>query len=59
MSVFAAITMYHGMILPFFDYADIIYEACNKGILDSMQKMQNRGLRIAAYKHYRDKSSEQ
>ena len=33
------------MILPFFDYADIFYEACPKHLLSTLQRMQNRALR--------------
>ena len=33
------------MILPFFDYADIFYEACPKHLLSKLQRMQNHALR--------------
>ena len=33
------------MILPFFDYADVFYEACPKHLLSKLQRMQNRALR--------------
>ena len=37
--------VYKMMILPFFDYADVFYEACPKHLLSKLQRMQNRALR--------------
>ena len=34
------------MVLPYFDYGDIIYQGTSKKHLDKIQKLQNRGLRI-------------
>ncbi len=41
-----AVKIYKGMILPFFDYADIIYMGGNKGQLLKLQRIQNRALKI-------------
>ncbi len=40
------ITLYNAIILPHFDYADIIYEAGNKGDLDRLQRLQTKAARI-------------
>jgi hypothetical protein len=45
----AALSVYRGMILPFFDYADIAYEGCSKAQLAKLQRMQNSGLRTVHY----------
>jgi hypothetical protein len=34
------------MILPYFDYADIVYDGCVSKIQEKLQKLQNRALRI-------------
>ena len=41
-----ALKIYKSMILPYFDYGDVIYDAANKCILDKLQRLQNRGLKI-------------
>ena len=38
--------IYKAMILPYFDYADIIYDKANQGELDILQRVQNRCLKI-------------
>ena len=38
--------IYKAMILPYFDYADIIYDKANQGELDKLQRVQNRCLKI-------------
>ena len=43
---YAAIRIYKAMILPYFDYADIIYDKANQGYLDKLQRVQNRCLKI-------------
>ena len=42
----AAISVYKSMILPYFDYCDIIYDASNKGQLDRLQRLQNKCLKV-------------
>ena len=34
------------MILPYFDYGDIIYGSANKDGLDKLQRLQNKGLKL-------------
>ena len=34
------------MILPFFDYADIVFDKANQIDLDKLQRLQNRCLKI-------------
>ena len=43
-----ALQIYKSMILPFFDYADVIYSRANTTILDKLQRLQNRCLKICA-----------
>ena len=42
----AAIQVYKSMIIPYFDYGDVIYHCSSKKLLDKLQKLQNRGLKI-------------
>ena len=42
----AAIQIYKSMVIPYFDYGDVLYQGTNKKHLDKLQKLQNRGLRI-------------
>ena len=41
-----AIKIYKGMILPYFDYGDVVYVGGNNNILDKLQRLQNRALKI-------------
>ncbi len=38
--------LYKSIVLPHFDYCDIIYGTCSKQNLDMLQKLQNRAARI-------------
>ena len=38
--------IYNSMILPYFDYADVIYNSATKDLTDRLQKLQNRAGRI-------------
>ena len=42
----SAETIFKTMILPYFDYADIFYEATTVQNLSKLQRLQNRALRI-------------
>ena len=42
----AAIQIYKSMVIPYLDYGDIIYHCSSIQLLDKLQKLQNRGLRI-------------
>ena len=37
------------MVLPYFDYGDLIYAAANMCLLDKLQRLQNKALRIIGY----------
>ena len=41
-----ALKIYKSMILPYFDYGDIIYGSANKDGLDKLQRLQNKGLKL-------------
>ena len=41
-----AVQIYKSMILPYFDYADVIYSNSNSGDLDKLQRVQNRCLKV-------------
>ena len=41
-----AISIYKSMILPYFDYCDVIYSASNKGQLEKLQRLQNKCLKV-------------
>ena len=41
-----ALSIYKAMLLPYFDYGDIIYDKANCKDLDKLQKLQNKCLRI-------------
>ena len=41
-----AITIYKSMILPYFDYADVIFGNANAGELDKLQRLQNCCLKL-------------
>ena len=41
-----AISIYKSMLLPYFDYADIIFDKANAGSLKKLQTLQNKCLRV-------------
>ena len=41
-----ALQIYKSMILPYLDYADVIFHNSNTGDLAKLQRLQNRGLRL-------------
>ena len=41
-----ALKIYKSMILPYFDYGDVIYNQGNQDGLDKLQRLQNRCLKI-------------
>ena len=41
-----AIKIYKGMILPYFDYGDVVYMGGRKDMLEKLQRLQNRALKI-------------
>ena len=42
-----ALKIYKSMILPYFDYGDVIYNSANQERLDKLQRLQNRCLKIS------------
>ena len=44
--VHTSLTLYKSMILPHFDYGDIIYEATSNENLNDLQILQNKCLRL-------------
>ena len=42
----SAADVYKSMILPYFDYCDIIYSQTATECLDKLQRLQNKGIRI-------------
>ena len=42
----ASINLYKAMILPYFDYADVIYDGASNTHLKQLQNIQNRALRL-------------
>ncbi len=38
--------LYNAILVPHFDYGDIVYESCTQNNLDRLQKMQNQAVRI-------------
>ena len=46
-----AIKIYNGMILPYFDYGDVVYMGGNKTMLDKLQRLQVQHLRCLKVEH--------
>ena len=42
----AAIQIYKSMVIPYFDYGDILYNCSSEKLFTKLQKLQNRGLKI-------------
>ena len=40
-----ALSIYKAMILPYFDYCDVIYQGAGKEILEKLQRLQNKCLK--------------
>ena len=49
----SALQIYKTMLLPYFDYADVIFDQANKKDADKLQILQNKCLRICMYKDRR------
>ena len=54
MSNRTALLVYKTMILPFFDYADVIYHNARVNELDKLQRLQNRALKLCLGLHKRE-----
>ena len=53
-----AIAIYRSMILPLFDYCDVVWASLNKGLADRIQRLQNRAARIIMKYNYDTRSAE-
>ena len=49
--VYTAIKIYKTMILPILEYGDVIYDGANQKILNDLQTIQNRILRICVQRN--------
>ena len=47
---------YNALITPYFDYCDIVWGNCNKGLSDRLQKLQNRAARVITQSDYEIRS---
>ena len=45
-------TIYNALILPHFDYCDVVWGNINKGLADRIQKLQNRAARVITSSNY-------
>ena len=43
---YSALRIYKAMLLPYFDYADIVYDKARQSDLDKLQRVQNKSLKI-------------
>ena len=39
-------TIYYSLVLPYFDYCDVVWGDCSKTRADKLQKLENRAARI-------------
>ena len=53
-----ALKIFKSMILPYFDYADVVYHTANSGDLDKLQRLQNRCLKVFLGLHKRYETKE-
>ena len=42
----SALKIYKSMVLPYFDYGDVVYGTASRDRLDKLQRLQNKGLKI-------------
>ena len=51
---YVLVKVYNSLIQPHFDYCNVVWENCNKGLSEKLQRLQNRAARIlmsASYDH--------
>ena len=46
------LTIYNALILPLFDYCDVVWDNLDKGLAERIQKLQNRAARIITQSSY-------
>lgn len=52
------ILIYKALVQPHFDYCDVVWGNCNKGLTDRLQKLQNRAARVITRTNYETRSAE-
>lgn len=52
------LTIYKALVLPHFDYCDVVWGNCNKGLADRLQKLQNRAARVITRSDYSIRSAD-
>ena len=45
-TIHAAFEMYNSLILPIFDYCDVVWSSCNKADMESLESLQRRASKI-------------
>ena len=53
-----ALRIFKSMVLPYFDYADVVYHTANSGDLEKLQHLQNRCLKVCLGLHRRYETKE-
>ena len=51
-------TIYKSLILPHFDYCDVVWDTLNKGLAQRLQKLQNRSARVITSSSYEIRSKD-
>ena len=49
--------MYNALVMPYFNYCSAVWGKINKGLANTLQKMQNRAARILTFSNYEVRSS--
>ena len=52
-----ALLLYNALVLPLFDYADVVWKTCNKTDLVRLERLQKRGARIILQSGIRERST--
>ena len=51
-------TIYKSLILPHFDYSDVLWDMLNKGLAQRLQKLPNRSARVITHSSYEIRSKD-
>ena len=46
------IKVYNSLIQPYFDYCNVVWGNCNKGLSEKLQRLQNRAARVLMSESY-------
>ena len=52
------LTIYKSIILPHFDYCDVVWDTLNKGLAERLQKLQNPSARVITSSSYEIRSND-